>query len=531
MDDETVKAFASLFKGRRDAYGLRHGESVREKVTLATYRRHLDGEVPTGIYPVLDDGTCHFAAVDFDRKSEAFTPQQIDTLAMDDAGLLMEECERLGLNGLWLERSKSKGSHVWIFFDSPVKAADIRRILIGALAAVKITHYDLFPRQDTVNEKAPLGNYINCPYPGGDNESGRQMMLDRRTFQPLPLTHFLKIVERFPADSLDLVLTEVPERENGAKSFGAVSVSHGKRPTWYPCGPTLLNVNLAEGEGRNDLGFLIARRIQVSPFGEAGKAMYDEWNQSNQPPLSTHEADRTWHSAERYDGMGCEKVRGWQQGESERVQATCVDTCPIHPSRGASSYHRLRKEQTDPPTYYLAVNGEDIRLSPEELWKHQDLRLAAMTQINRVVPAMKDPPWWSLLQDLLNEVKVLFVPPEMTPRGQLWSAMTDWLSVPTEDEEQIEAKPVERDGVVYFKLRGLTGYLRRQGLTPKQDVMWSVLKDHDGCNGTARFSGKVHRVWSLPASQIEGEALQEETNSDSRNAVTRNAPVFSERNS
>jgi hypothetical protein len=226
--------------------------------------------------------------------------------------------------------------------------------------------------------------------------------------------------------------------------------------------------------------------------------------------------------------MFCEKVREWQGDESEVIRATCVESCAIHPSKGIGSYRRLRKEQTDPPTYYLAIGGEDTRLTANELWRHSELCRAVMTQIDRVVPPMKDARWRDILQQLLDDIQVLQVPAEMTPRGELWSAMCDWFSGSSEHEEDIEAKPVQRDEHIYFKLRGLGAFLRRQGLNPKRDVMWAVLKDRGGCNGTSRFAGVVHRVWWLPAVEFSEQTLQDEPFLDSRNALTRNARKISE---
>ncbi len=67
VSQDTIEAFASLFKGRTDAHG-QVNECIYEPVTLKHYEKHLKGEVNLGIYFVLDDSTCHFAAIDLDEK-------------------------------------------------------------------------------------------------------------------------------------------------------------------------------------------------------------------------------------------------------------------------------------------------------------------------------------------------------------------------------------------------------------------------------------------------------------------------------
>ena len=59
------------------------------------------------------------------------------------------------------ERSKSKGWHVWTFFDAPVRARDVRRIFLKAAVtqAGLPTMTEVFPKQDRLTAETPLGNY------------------------------------------------------------------------------------------------------------------------------------------------------------------------------------------------------------------------------------------------------------------------------------------------------------------------------------------------------------------------------------
>jgi len=58
--------FADLFRGREDAWGSVQGLCNKEPITLENYVRHLLGDTSLGIYPLLNNGTCHFAAIDLD---------------------------------------------------------------------------------------------------------------------------------------------------------------------------------------------------------------------------------------------------------------------------------------------------------------------------------------------------------------------------------------------------------------------------------------------------------------------------------
>ena len=146
---EKVNLFRSLFRGREDVFPIRF---VSKKTGKAGYAPacankfvrgvcdlpkvkcgecpnqafipfddaavvgHLTGRHVMGVYPLLEDETSWFLAVDFDRST-----WQSDVIAFVDT------CRRAGLPTA-VERSRSgNGAHVWFFFTSPVAAGSARR--------------------------------------------------------------------------------------------------------------------------------------------------------------------------------------------------------------------------------------------------------------------------------------------------------------------------------------------------------------------------------------------------------------------
>ena len=86
-------------------------------MTDEVIRWHLSGFDPAGqpfvagIYPMLQDETCFFLAVDFDKSGW-----------LEDATAFVETCRRMDLSAA-LERSRSgRGGHVWLFFEEAVSA-------------------------------------------------------------------------------------------------------------------------------------------------------------------------------------------------------------------------------------------------------------------------------------------------------------------------------------------------------------------------------------------------------------------------
>lgn len=204
---EKVALFRRLFRGRTDVYPVRWEsktsgksgyapacanewrEGICEKPRIkcgdcdhrlliplsdAVIYDHLAGEHTVGVYPLLDDDTCHFLAVDFD---EAEWQQ--------DAQAFVQSCYELGVPAA-LEISRSgRGAHVWVFFVGRVSARDARRLGTAVIShtcartrQLKLASYDrLFPNQDTM-PKGGFGNLIALPLQKHARESGRSVFVD-----------------------------------------------------------------------------------------------------------------------------------------------------------------------------------------------------------------------------------------------------------------------------------------------------------------------------------------------------------------
>jgi superfamily II DNA or RNA helicase len=206
--DEKVALFRRLFRGRTDVYPVRWEskttgksgyspacanewrpgvcEKPRIKCSDCGHRQliplsdqviygHLAGEHTVGIYPLLEDDTCHLLAVDFD-----------DAEWREDSRAFGQSCDEFGVP-VALEISRSgEGAHAWLFFTGRVPARDARRLgtaLISHTCArtrqLKLNSYDrLFPNQDTL-PKGGFGNLIALPLQKAPREGGRSVFVDR----------------------------------------------------------------------------------------------------------------------------------------------------------------------------------------------------------------------------------------------------------------------------------------------------------------------------------------------------------------
>lgn len=185
--DANVHKFIDIFSGRQDAYGSDHGSAIWRAPTYDDYVRHLEGVEGMGIYPVLptDQGP-----------KVIWGCCDIDTGDWQEAYMLAVALSGMGLKP-HIERSRSKGWHIWVFADDWVPAATMRRCLKVAYAAIDLPAKEANPKSENLRSDQ-LGNYVRLPY-----KSALLMRVERQTMMkgwsknndgsPLPLQDFLSM--------------------------------------------------------------------------------------------------------------------------------------------------------------------------------------------------------------------------------------------------------------------------------------------------------------------------------------------------
>lgn len=132
-----------------------------------------------GVYPLLEDETCWFLAIDFDKSSW-----------QEDVGAFVETCRAVEVP-VAVERSRSgNGAHAWFFFEAPVAASLARKMGCYLLTEtmsrrheLSMGSYDrLFPNQDTM-PRGGFGNLIALPLQREPRQQGNTVFVDT-SFQP-----------------------------------------------------------------------------------------------------------------------------------------------------------------------------------------------------------------------------------------------------------------------------------------------------------------------------------------------------------
>jgi superfamily II DNA or RNA helicase/very-short-patch-repair endonuclease len=244
---EKITLFRSLFRGRDDVYPRRFesrktgrsgyapacaNEWVRgvcEKprikcaecpnrrflpVTDDVIRWHLSGcdaegqPFVAGIYPLLQDETCFFLAVDFDKADWR-----------EDAAAVFETCRHLNIP-VALERSRSgRGAHAWFFFEEAIPAALARRLGSHVLTEtmerrpdVGLDSYDrLFPNQDTMPHGG-FGNLIALPLQRAARKQDNTVFLDSAFVPWADQWAFLASVRKMGRPQVEMIVEDAERR-------------------------------------------------------------------------------------------------------------------------------------------------------------------------------------------------------------------------------------------------------------------------------------------------------------------------------
>ncbi len=267
--EEKIRLFRSLFKGREDVFPRRFENSKtgksgyapvcrnewqagicqKPKVTCQecnfraftqvndeTIRNHLKGNDPNdrsgrdftmGVYPLLADESCWFLAADFDKSTWT-----------EDAKTFLETCVSYQVPAV-LERSRSgNGGHVLVFFETPVPAVLARKL--GALLLtstmnrrpeIGMDSYDrLFPSQDTL-PRGGFGNLIALPLQKKPREQNNSFFLDN-DLNPYPdQWAFLSSIQKMAHQDLERIVKNVQD-EDEITGVRAVVLDETENEPW-----------------------------------------------------------------------------------------------------------------------------------------------------------------------------------------------------------------------------------------------------------------------------------------------------------
>lgn len=323
MDSGKVRLFRERFCGLTHVYGTynpRDGKSrqVKAPVTDDVIRRHLIGSEPYGVYLLVNDRV-RAAVADFDRDDP-------------DAPFRFLEAARCYGVATYIERSKSKGYHIWAFFGQEgVTACKVRKVFRHILAETGEPHVEVFPKQDRLTTHIPFGSFVYAPLFGGKVPEGRTVFLDPDDGLR-PYTdqwRFLADVRTTTEAAFDEIIEITGLDQPLPSSRPETRAADGESPSGFgllPCTRRMLN----EGVTANQRVACFRLAVHLKRIGlsqDYALAILRAWAQRNHPAdgrgiLTDEEITAQTADAYRrqYTSRGC---------ESEAVRPFCSEDCPV----------------------------------------------------------------------------------------------------------------------------------------------------------------------------------------------------------
>lgn len=319
---EKIRLFTTRFHGLEDVYGTYDPDSgrswqVKDPITDEVALDHLIGRQPYGVYFLINTRTCALV-VDYDT---------------GEPGSPIEFVGRAAHYGIesYIEVSKSKGFHVWIFFPPEGVSAAKARAVVKHILAEAGQRPEVFPKQDRIDlSRGEYGNFVNLPLFGRLVAEGRSVFVEPKNgLRPAPNQwEYIEQMKSVPESVLDDAI-EANEIVVGSVDVRGKSHTLGvfKAPwTLPPCAKRMLNEGVSEYQRVSCFRLAVLLRRIGMPF-DLVVATLMEWSAKNRPHpgkrvLSTDEIKAQTSSAyqKEYPGYGCEEPA---------VQAFCDPSCPI----------------------------------------------------------------------------------------------------------------------------------------------------------------------------------------------------------
>lgn len=472
----------SLDKARGDGKVTGQAATRREPLTDALWAQHLAGKYGVGVIPIRDDSTCSWGAID------------VDVYDADlDHGRVASTLVRMALP-LVPCRSKSGGLHLYLFCQAPVPAVQIQRKLQDIAARLGYGTAEIFPKQTTIRVEAQdLGSWVNVPYFNAA-ETNRYAVLP--SGDAMTAEEFIAAAEAAKV-SVDWVTCPLP-------------LNADTLPDGPPCLQHLMALGFPPGTWNSGMFNLGVYCLKAHP---------DNWKEHLVQLNAVNFPVDKWPASD-LDGiiksLSKKKDYHYQCSKQPLVQHCDRVTCRKrkHGVGGANALpvlSSLTMLMTNPPIWFLEVEGHRLELSTEELLNPLAFQVLCANH-KVIVPVVGRGAWTEYLRPFMNAANEIPVSDDGTGIDES-SAKAHFLELLEKYcigraqgqsmNEILSGKPFTENGRTYFRYFSLTNYLSRMGFRDFRDFgrndVVAVLKALGATNRQERIGGRVTRVWSVPA--------------------------------
>tara|TARA_R110002020_G_scaffold103231_1_gene241711 strand:- start:2299 stop:3822 length:1524 start_codon:yes stop_codon:yes gene_type:complete len=481
--------FANRFAGLRKAYGTftasedyrEDGKASGKNITISKeltdedllnlWDGHLSGKQSVGIVPIDEHNKCVWGAIDVDE-------YQLDLKA------LAKTISKQKLP-LVVCRSKSGGAHLYLFIDEPVSASMLQRKLRQISASIGYGGSEIFPKQtQLLLERGDRGSTLNMPYFGGENSTRYAYGKQGEALTP----------QEFLDHTSEIILKkEALERLE-------VSPLHEKIE-WLDQSPPCLQHLVVQGfpKGTRNSGLFNVGVFLRKKYPDDWEKRLEDINiKYMQPPLGAQEVLTIGKQLQRKDYF----YRCNDQPIASFCNSSLCRTRKfgIGANGGTPLFSNLTKQDSDPPIWFLDVEGGRLELETDDLLNQNRFQRKCMDALNKIPPKVKENVWRQIIQQLLDVLTIVEVPKESSTEGHFIELLENFCTErpARERDELLLHKPWTNEGRTYFRLGDLMDYLHRNNFKEYQrNKLTSKLKQLHGEPHFFNIKGRGVNVWFI----------------------------------
>jgi hypothetical protein len=183
----------------------------------------------------------------------------------------------------------------------------------------------------------------------------------------------------------------------------------------------------------------------------------------------------------------------------------------------------LSKYASEPPLWFLDVNGKRVELETESLFNQLMFQKACMERLNVLPPTLKRPDWESQINGLLSEMVELEAITEASEDttisgrfNELVEEFTTHLQQGMDRDEILMGRvwTDEENAVACFRIKDLEAHLRRNNFgTLSAPKMAQRLRELGGVPSSIHLKGRTTRIWKLPVFESQDSPFDTPTHS------------------
>ncbi len=486
-----------LFAGYGNAHGIyklppgsaidgvkRKGRAatIKNPVTVELWDAHLRGEQGLGVIPINEESKCKFGAID-----------------VDEYPLALEGLNKQIINDklpLVLCRTKSGGAHLYMFMTEFTDAKLVQTRLREFAAHLGHGDSEIYPRQAKILvERGDIGQWINMPYFNGDATDRYAL---GRTGLELRTDLFVKY-----AGEMMITPTQLADFH--------INV-HQALIGGPPCLNHLIQQGFPEGTRNNGLLNLAIYAKMSNP--DTWRDVIHTYNQKYMdPPLTGIEVQAVTRSIEKKEYTYTCKQQPIMR-HCDRAKCRACKFGIGQADFGMPKVGTLTKLCTEPPIWFLEVEGVGrMELSTSDLQSPGHFQHRCMDALNIMPSLPKRDTWQSIVQKLLEDVVLIEVPKEATPRGQLLQHLEDFCTnrvQAKESDELLLGKPWLHEKRHYFRLKDFLSYLERARFKDFPiNYITMVIRDMKAQKHFMNLKGRGCNCFSIPEfkRQVGGHAI------------------------